>query len=63
MNEEKEWDHMVETNVVEKPMEKVAYNEIVEVMQKINSGKATGTPEKSVKMIFPSSESGFKVKG
>ena len=33
---------MVETDVVEGPMEKVAPNEIVEAMQKMKLGKATG---------------------
>ena len=32
MNEENEWDHMVETDVVEEPVEKVARNEIVEAI-------------------------------
>ena len=30
MNEENEWDQLMETNVVEGPVEKVACNEIVE---------------------------------
>ena len=34
MNEENKWDHMVETGVVEGPVEKVARNEIVQAMQK-----------------------------
>ena len=34
MNEENEWDHMVETDVVKRPVEKMARNEIVEAMQK-----------------------------
>ena len=42
MNKENEWDHMVETDVVEGPVEKVARNEIVEAMQRMKSGKATG---------------------
>ena len=33
MNQENEWDHMVEINVVEEPVEKVARYEIVEAMQ------------------------------
>ena len=33
MNEENEWDRMVETDVVEGPVEKVARNEIVEAIQ------------------------------
>ena len=35
MNEENEWHHMVETDVVEGPVEKVACNEIVEAMQRM----------------------------
>ena len=48
MNEENESDHMVETDVEERPVEKVARNETVEVMQKMKSGKATGPSEVSV---------------
>ena len=42
MNEENEWDHMVETDVVKGSVEKVLRNEIVEAMQKMKSGKAIG---------------------
>ena len=37
MNEENQWDHMVEIDVVEGSVEKVARNEIVEAMQKMKS--------------------------
>ena len=47
-NSENERDHLVETDVVEGPVEKVARNEIVETMQKMKSGKATGPSEVSV---------------
>ena len=60
MNEENEWDHMVETDVVEGPVEKVARNKIVEVMQRMKSGKATGPSEVSVEMIVASGEIGVK---
>ena len=60
-NEENEWDHMVKTNVVEAPVEKVARNEIVEAMQRMKPGKATGPPEVSVEMIVASGEIGVKV--
>ena len=53
MNEENKWDHMVVIDVVEGPMEK-ACNKIVEVMQKMKSGKATGLSEVSVEMIVAS---------
>ena len=54
MNEENEWDYMVKTDLVEEPMEKVARNEIVEVMQMMKSGKATGPSEVRVEMIVAS---------
>ena len=60
MNKENEWDHMVETNVVEGPMEKVARNEIVKAKQRIKSGKATGPSEVSAEMIVASGEIGVK---
>ena len=54
-------DQMVETDVVEGPVQKVARNEIVEAMQRIISGKATGPPEVNVEMIVASGEIGIKV--
>ena len=41
-------------------MEKVARNEIVEAIQSVKSGKATGTSEISVEMIVASGEIGVK---
>ena len=61
MNEENKWDCMVETDLVEGPMEKVARNEIVEAIQSMKLGKATGTSEVSVEMIVASGEIGVKV--
>ena len=61
MNEENEWEHIVETNVVEGPLEKVPGNEIVEAMQKIKSGKATGPSEVNVEMTVASGKIGVKV--
>ena len=60
MNEENEWDRMVETDLVE-PVEKVVRDEIVKAMQSMKSGKATGTSEVSVEMIVESCEIGVKV--
>ena len=42
-------------------MEKVVRNEIVQAMQRMKSGKATGTSEVSVEMIVASCEIGVKV--
>ena len=61
MNEENEWDCMVETDLVEGPVEKAACNEIVEAIQSIKSGKATGPSEVSLEMIVASGEIGVKV--
>ena len=61
MNEENEWDRMVETDLVEGPVEKVVRNEIVEAIQSMKSGKATGTFKVSVEMIVASGEIGVKV--
>ena len=56
-----EWDHTVETNVVEGPVKKVVRIEIVEAMQKMKSGKATGPSEINAEMIVASGETGIKV--
>ena len=61
MNEENEWDRMVETDLVEGPVGKVVRDEIVEAIQSMKSGKATGTSEVSVGMIVASGEIGVKV--
>ena len=51
MNEENEWDQMLETDVVEGPVEKVALSEIVKAMQKMKSRKTTGSSEISAMKI------------
>ena len=61
MNEENEWDRMVETDAVEGPVEKVARNEIVEAIQSMKSGKATRPSGVSVEMIVASGEIGDQV--
>ena len=61
MNEENEWEQMIETDVVEGPEEKVARNEIVKATQKMKLGKVTGPSEVSVEMIVASGEIEVKV--
>ena len=61
MNEENEWDHIMETDVVKGLVENVTRYEIVEATLKMKSGKATGPSEVSVEMIVTSGESGLKV--
>ena len=53
--------HMVETDVVEGSVEKVARNESVEAMQRMKSEKATGPSEVSVEMMDASCKIGVKV--
>ena len=60
MNEENEWDHKVETDVAERTVKKMARNEIVEAMEKMISGMATGLSEVSGEMIVASG--GIEVK-
>ena len=52
---------MVETDLVEGPVEKVVCNEIVQAIQSMKSAKATGTSEVSVEMVVASGEVGVKV--
>ena len=61
MNEENEWDQMVEINAVEGPIERITREEVVEAMRRMKSGKATGPSEVSVEMIIASGEIGIKV--
>ena len=61
MNEKNKWECMVETDLVEGPVEKVARNEIVKAIQSVISGKATETSEVSLEMIVACGEIGVKV--
>ena len=61
MNEENEWNRMVEADVVEGPVEKITCKVIVEAMQKLESKKSTKPSAVSVEMIVASSVIGIKV--
>ena len=61
MNRENNWDQMVDTDVMEGPVERVTSKEITEAMQKMKSGKAAGLSEVSVEMIRASGDVGIKV--
>ena len=61
MNQENKSNHMVETLVVEGPVVKVTRKDIEYAMQKLNSRKATGPSEVSVKMIVARRKIGVKV--
>ena len=61
MNEENEFNHMTETDVLEGPVERVARNEIAKAMQKMKSGEATRPSEVKVEMIVTTDEIGVKM--
>ena len=56
MNEENEWDDMMETDLVEEPVEIVACNKIVEAIKSMKSRKGIGPYEASVEIIVASGE-------
>ena len=56
-----EWDQMVETDVVEGLVEKVAHDKFVKAMQWMKSGKATGPSEVTVEKIVASGKIRVKV--
>jgi len=51
MNEENEWDCMVEADVVEGPVEQVTRKQVVEAIKKMKRGKAVGLSEITTEMI------------
>ena len=54
INVENEWDQMVETDMVEGPVEGVTDEEVLEAMNKTNLGKAAGPSEINKDMIIAS---------
>ena len=61
MNEENEWDQMVETSVVEGPVECVSKEEVVKAIKDMKTGKAAGPSDVSVELIAASGELGVNV--
>ena len=53
MNKDNQSHQMVETEVEEGSVEKVSHNEIVEAMQKMKPGKATGPSEEDDSCKWP----------
>ena len=60
INEENEWDQMVETDIIEGQVEKVTHNEIVETMLQMKSGKAAEPSDVSVEIIAQVAKFGLK---
>jgi len=58
MNEKNEWDHMMEANVVEGPIEKIT-QEMRKAIRKMKLGKTVGPSQVSVEMITASGEIGI----
>ena len=61
MNEENEWDHMVETSVVSGPVECVSKEEVMKAVKDMKTGKASGPSDVSVELISASGEIGINV--
>ena len=61
MNEENEWDQNVEADLVEGPVERVSWEEVVKAIREMKVGKAAGPLEVSVEMIAASREIGIVV--
>ena len=61
MNVENEWDQMAKADMVEGPVEEVAYEEVMEAMNKMKLGKAAGPSEVSMDMVMASGKFGVGV--
>ena len=61
MNVENEWCQMVEADMVERPVEEVIDEEVMEAMNKMKLGKAAGPSEVKMVMIITSGKFGFGV--
>ena len=61
MNVENEWDQMVEVGMVERPVEGVTDEEVMEAMNKMKLGKAAGPSEVNMDMIIASGTFGVGV--
>ena len=60
-NVENEWDHTVEADMVEGPIEGVTDKEVMEAMNKMKLGKAAGPSEVNMDMIIVSGKLGVGV--
>jgi len=56
MNVENEWDHRMEVDIVQGPIEKITREEIVKTIRAMKLGKAAGPSEVSTEMIIASGE-------
>ena len=61
MNVENEWNQMAKADRVEGSVEEVTYEEVMEAMNKMKLGKATGPSEVNMDMIMASGKFGVGV--
>ena len=61
MNEENNWDQVVNADMVEGPVERVSHAEIINAIKTMKTGKAAGPSEVNFEMIAASGEVGEKV--
>ena len=61
MDEENEWDLIINVDVVEGSIEKVTVEEMMTALRKMKSGKATGQSEVDSEMIIAFGDTGIKV--
>ena len=61
MNEENEWDQIVEAKVVEGPVDRVSRDEVVKALEEMKVGKAAGPSEVCLEMLIASGDLGIKV--
>ena len=61
MNEENLWDHQVDVNATEGPVEEISRAEVLQAMKEMKLGKAPGLSEVTTEMIRSSGERGVKV--
>ena len=61
VNEENYWDHNVEGDAVECPVVCVSREEVLQVLNELNAGKAPGPSEVSMDLIAASGGVGIQV--
>ena len=61
MNDENEWDKVVDTDAVEGPIERVMREEIMKAFKYLKIGKAPGLTEVYAEMILASGDVGIRV--
>jgi len=61
MNEENEWDHATEADIIKGPVERKTRDETVKAIEGMKTRKAPGPSEVSTEMVIASGETGIRV--